>query len=593
MLTKILANFYFLLIIIAINTECYGKKSSDQILVQTHELEVDALPSYVPITPDQHYLIKSIKYAEINLEAKEATEQILFFNGSTFYDFQLWVIENDTISTHLHYGNTVNKFPEDKSKGISIPLAFKAGEKKKVIYSLHDLGFAYNDSFSLKSPNELEKYFEYERYVKIICRTLIGILLSIGIFLGFYFRKIIFLYYFISTLTGLAFIEAEYGFLVNLIPDDYNSKFIQAVIIQFHHLSYFCFYYSIIFNCKGLDKRIPKTMRFFMVMAFSSIIGLFIFPQESPIVNTLYVLLCGTGMTVIFSFITYILYKGYKLKLLIVKPIIYAFILNGVIIMAFSGLANFGIIQKNEISRTIFFYLFTFNALYYISVILYKYYRLIQDRKQLLHKYNNVQRNYSLALMEGQEDKKNRIGRELHDHIGANLALIDKMGGLFKVNKSEILSDTIRSLDDMIYGLNPKTQKNFDDILLEFLKQYQAYHLNIQASVSVNVFISPAVQKIILCIIQELLSNALKHSQADNVFIEINEDASKKQISLFYMDDGVGFASEENYNGSGIKNMKSNIEKLNGKMFIERTPNGTKISFVNAQINALSTTSLS
>ncbi|NME67838.1 hypothetical protein [Flammeovirga aprica] len=145
MLTKKAANFYFFIFNIFLLTGCNADKSTDHVL-QYHELQVDALPSFVPVIPDKAYLFKSIKYAKVDIVAKEDIEKVLFFNGCTFYDFKLWVMEGDSISHHLHYGNTVKNFPNDKSKGIFMTLSFRAGKKK----TFYDLGFTYNDTFSIK-----------------------------------------------------------------------------------------------------------------------------------------------------------------------------------------------------------------------------------------------------------------------------------------------------------------------------------------------------------------------------------------------------------------------------------------------------------
>ncbi|NME67837.1 sensor histidine kinase [Flammeovirga aprica] len=587
MLTKIVTNFYFLLFFTAFLTGCDSKSSTDQIIIQTHEFEADALPSFMPIISERPYLIKSIKYASISLEAKEKTDQVLLFNGATFYDFQIWISEGDTIAKHLHYGNTVQNFPEDKTEGITIPLSFENGEKKIIYYSIHDLGYAFNDSFSVKSPEELQQLYVYEKYVKIICRSILGVFFFLGLFLGFYLRKKIFFYYILYAVTGLGFIEAEYGFILHLIPDSFNSKLVQTIIVQVHHQFTFFFFYSLIFNGKGIDRRFNKTMKAFLFICFLNCISYFIFPQDSPFINDFFILVGGaSSMTFAYLSVSYMLYKGIQLKIPIAKPIIYIFALNLIIIMLFSGLANLGMMQKNETSRTIFYYLFTFDSFYYITVILYKYYSLIQERKALLMKYNELQREYSLALMEGQENEKNRIGRELHDHIGGNLAMIDKMGVVFKYNASDILADTISSLDDMIKGLAPKSslKNNFKEELEKIFEQYKTTVV-IHFTININSLNSPFIESQLYRITQELLANAVKHGQAQNIYFNFNYIPAQNIINLHYYNDGVGITKNTDSEGIGFRNMKYRVEKLKGKMEVEEVKEGCKINFINIPLD--------
>ncbi|NHN35181.1 hypothetical protein G9U52_36240 [Paenibacillus sp. S3N08] len=81
-------------------------------------------------------------------------------------------------------------------------------------------------------------------------------------------------------------------------------------------------------------------------------------------------------------------------------------------------------------------------------------------------------------------------------------------------------------------------------------------------------------------IVQELLNNARKHSQASNVSITIT--SLSNQILLIYRDDGIGFPShpiehsEIGSSGTGIEQMKNRILSLEGKWEI-RTDTGSGV----------------
>ena len=67
-------------------------------------------------------------------------------------------------------------------------------------------------------------------------------------------------------------------------------------------------------------------------------------------------------------------------------------------------------------------------------------------------------------------------------------------------------------------------------------------------------------------IIQELLKNAIKHSQAKNVYLQFMSDGEQK-ISIIYEDDGIGFNHKKNTRkGLGLNNIKNRLELINGNM---------------------------
>jgi len=65
--------------------------------------------------------------------------------------------------------------------------------------------------------------------------------------------------------------------------------------------------------------------------------------------------------------------------------------------------------------------------------------------------------------------------------------------------------------------------------------------------------------------IKEVLNNALKHSDATVVTMQIT--AEKNEIQIVIRDNGNGFR-EQNHFGNGLKNIQKRIESINGKLAI-------------------------
>ncbi len=73
---------------------------------------------------------------------------------------------------------------------------------------------------------------------------------------------------------------------------------------------------------------------------------------------------------------------------------------------------------------------------------------------------------------------------------------------------------------------------------------------------------------------QELITNAVRHSSATSVFVQIIDHG--RSILLMVEDDGKGFDPSEENVGLGLRNIRSRAELLDGTVEIDSSPgNGT------------------
>ena len=84
--------------------------------------------------------------------------------------------------------------------------------------------------------------------------------------------------------------------------------------------------------------------------------------------------------------------------------------------------------------------------------------------------------------------------------------------------------------------------------------------------------------KVNICrILQEIVANIIKHSDASNVQVKIYYNTN---LTIQIIDDGLGFEMEERKGGIGLLNIESRVNGMNGKIEIETTKgNGTHILF--------------
>jgi signal transduction histidine kinase len=95
--------------------------------------------------------------------------------------------------------------------------------------------------------------------------------------------------------------------------------------------------------------------------------------------------------------------------------------------------------------------------------------------------------------------------------------------------------------------------------------------------------LSPNLELTIFRIIQELISNIVKHSGATEALLQLQQD--DKSISITVEDNGKGFRNETEKNGIGLSNVRSRVSSFNGSLDIQsHDTSGTSV-FISFQLN--------
>jgi len=231
---------------------------------------------------------------------------------------------------------------------------------------------------------------------------------------------------------------------------------------------------------------------------------------------------------------------------------------------------------------TLFWYLALDFVILYVLVYL-------NGRETLAHKaivelQSNIQKH---ALTE----ERNRLAREIHDGLGATLSsLIFQSEYLLQLTKEEKLSREISELkstaEDSIEELRRSVKMMRGDFnLIQSLGDYvQAFaersRLNVQfKKQGVEKTLSSSAQLTLFRVLQESLTNVVKHAQAQTVTVELLFLDST--VSLSISDDGIGFHPSKPIPGHyGLIHLRERALNLGGNMDICSSPlRGTLISF--------------
>ncbi|RKF33248.1 hypothetical protein BCY89_13600 [Sphingobacterium siyangense] len=125
------------------------------------------------------------------------------------------------------------------------------------------------------------------------------------------------------------------------------------------------------------------------------------------------------------------------------------------------------------------------------------------------------------------------------------------------------------------------TETPYNEQLASLLKSFAADHRRVLiAGNDAEQWddISKRIKDEVKHVLQELMVNMKKHSQAEQVVVRF--EITDRQLNIFYKDNGVGIP-EEKSNGKGLANTVSRIESLGGKItFVNEPGKGLNITTV-------------
>ena len=192
-----------------------------------------------------------------------------------------------------------------------------------------------------------------------------------------------------------------------------------------------------------------------------------------------------------------------------------------------------------------------------------------------------------------QEDERRRIARELHDSTSQNLTSL--IVGLRMMEAQcahcasptkaadlrEVASHTLEEVHDLSMRLRPRV---LDDLglpaaLERFAHEWQArYKVPVDVIIQLDERLPGEVETAIYRIVQEALTNTVRHAHAKAVSIFVERRANI--VRVIVEDDGIGFNVDASAGERqlGLLGMRERAELLGGTLTIESTPQqGTSV----------------
>jgi signal transduction histidine kinase len=191
-------------------------------------------------------------------------------------------------------------------------------------------------------------------------------------------------------------------------------------------------------------------------------------------------------------------------------------------------------------------------------------------------------------LVTAQEEERRRISRELHDQTGQHLAAL--LLGLKTLNSSRDSEST--ALHKSLFQLQKLTERLVEDAhhLAWELRPAALDDLGLETAISNYVEkwsernsipldfhsglnklrLPPPIETAVFRIVQEALTNVLKHAEATRVSVML--EYRYDELLVIVEDNGRGFQPEVERNGLGLIGMNERVALVGGKLNIESAP---------------------
>jgi len=193
------------------------------------------------------------------------------------------------------------------------------------------------------------------------------------------------------------------------------------------------------------------------------------------------------------------------------------------------------------------------------------------------------------AAIDNQEVERKRIAHDLHDEIGALLTTsrlyFNQLSPGRAEQQLEMVSHKINLLFDEMMTNIRRISHDLRPVVLENLGLIEAIEgirdkltntgLDFIFTHHFTFRMAREAELILYRIIQELVSNTVKHAGASHITLSINEYGD--QLHFEYADDGIGFEPTEK-TGLGLKSIESRLSLIEASMQVARLQQGISFS---------------
>lgn len=247
--------------------------------------------------------------------------------------------------------------------------------------------------------------------------------------------------------------------------------------------------------------------------------------------------------------------------------------------------------EKRASRVTIYWLISVLITLLFLGLVIALWLKNASKKKLIQFNEKLVESNLKAEVQE-----RHRIARELHDGLGQKITAIKLQLENGKDDEKFELHEAIKQVNDLSMNVREISHQMVPISLQRFgfIQAVEGLAMKRSPEVKVeffNLFDNKFKQDVALQLyrcIQELLNNALKHSDAS--LINIQGYLQKDNLFIHIEDNGKGMPKEENFSrGIGMQSIKKRLDSINGILDFKSSSEGTsfQIKIQNASKNVL------
>jgi glucose-6-phosphate-specific signal transduction histidine kinase len=212
---------------------------------------------------------------------------------------------------------------------------------------------------------------------------------------------------------------------------------------------------------------------------------------------------------------------------------------------------------------------------------------MVKKNRELLHR-----------ILTLQELERKHLAQELHDELGQSLAVISTDAYLIKskveqgsvvFTSAEAIHSSAREMYDIVYNrIKSLRPMPLDDLgladaicFMPAVKIFQQRGIDLKMEITKPLDSLPDAVKIaVYRIVQEALTNIIKHAEASRAWLSLTTDPQTMRLDLEIRDDGIGISADQ-FNqpaGYGLSGIRERVYALKGECRIEGDGEGARIN---------------
>jgi len=432
-------------------------------------------------------------------------------------------------------------------------------------------------------------YIQVKNWVAGLFIGISFFLFLFNVFLYLNMRDRLYIYYGIYIVLGFLYIFSDMGFTFMYFFPQYPllSDFTRPISITMATPIY------LLFSMELLEtrKHLPKNYKWMITILLSYVVLLVVSLVLAANTGPIRVVLSAISYLVLnFLMISNLLigWKSLKKGISYSIYIIVASLVLMILLFVFSLYLS-GYIPDNFLNRNLMRIAIAAEISILTLVMAHRFKKYKVTSENLLRQVNEQQVQIFKTATDYQEKELQRLSSLLHDSVGARLsALRLNLESNNKENGNEKINQAVAEINDLANDVR-QFSHSFSPVLLQKRGLREALQLFINPiNESGRIYIqfemigsqertSFRYELLVYNIIQELIQNIIKHSEASEAIVQLMiED---QVISIYVEDDGNGFEPGSINEGLGFTQIKQLVTFVNGTLLVDSAENkGSRIS---------------